>query len=114
MKTSINLVVQHKVFITHPECIFYQYNGILHCKELYSDTIFSFDNGTFIPKYILKQGEAKFTTDLREKDNIFIRTSLKLFSKKISLNQKTIFFISTDGNRGTTVSLKTNQMGLNI
>jgi hypothetical protein len=50
-----------------PECIFYQYNGILNCKELHSDTVFSFDNGTFIPKYILKQGEAKYTTDLREK-----------------------------------------------
>ncbi len=53
----------------NPECIFYQHNGILHCKELNSDTIFSFDKGTFIPKYILKQGEAKYTTDLREKSN---------------------------------------------
>lgn len=51
----------------NPECIFYQYKGILHCKELNSDTIFSFDKGTFIPKYILIQGEAKYTTDLREK-----------------------------------------------
>ncbi len=51
----------------NPECIFYQYNGILHCKELNSDTIFSFDNGAFKPKYIFKQGEAKYTTDLREK-----------------------------------------------
>ena len=47
------------------ECIFYRYDGILHCKELHSDTIFSFNNGTFIPKHILKQGEAKFTSDLR-------------------------------------------------
>ncbi|MBN2635717.1 MAG: 6-bladed beta-propeller [Prolixibacteraceae bacterium] len=51
----------------NPECIFYQYDEILHCKELNSDTIFSFDNGNFIPKYILKQGEAKYTTELREK-----------------------------------------------
>ncbi len=45
----------------------------MHCKELHSDTIFSFDNGTFIPKYILKQGDAKYTPGLREeyifKDN---------------------------------------------
>ncbi len=59
-----------------PECIFYQYDGILQCKELNSDTIFSFDNGTFIPKYILKQGEAKYTTDLREKS---ISTNLTQF-----------------------------------
>ncbi len=52
-----------------PECIFYQFNGVLHCKELHSDTIFSFDNGNFLPKYILNQGEAKYTTDLREKSN---------------------------------------------
>ena len=53
--------------IINPECIFYHYDGILHCKELNSDTIFSFNNGTFNPKYILKQGEAKYTTAVREK-----------------------------------------------
>ncbi len=64
-----------------PECIFYQYDGILHCKELHSDTIFSFDNGTFIPKYILKQGEAKYTTDLREK-GISVEPDSIYYSKK--------------------------------
>lgn len=58
--------ISNNAIIYSSECIFYQYDGILHCKELHSDTIFSFDNGTFIPKYILKQGEAKYTPDLRE------------------------------------------------
>ena len=75
-------------------CVFYRYDGILHCKEMYSDTIFSFDNETFMPKYILNQGEAKYTIDLREKFNTVDFTQI-IFQKK-SLNQKTIFFISTD------------------
>nr|WP_321353849.1 6-bladed beta-propeller [uncultured Draconibacterium sp.] len=66
-KNKYKFNVSTGAVIINPECIFYQYDGILHCKELNSDTIFSFDNGTFNPKYILKQGEAKYTTDLREK-----------------------------------------------
>jgi len=72
------------------ECIFYQYDGILHCKEMHSDTIFSFDNGTFIPKYILKQGEAKYTTDLREKGNS-AELDKFIFQKKL-FESKNYFF----------------------
>ena len=67
------------MIIYSSECIFYQYEGILHCKELHSDTIFSFDNGTFIPKYIFKQGDAKYTPDLRAEyifkngDNVIVQ-----------------------------------------
>ncbi|WP_319229257.1 6-bladed beta-propeller [Draconibacterium orientale] len=68
-KNKYKFNVSTGVVIINPECIFYQYDGILHCKELNSDTIFSFDNGTFNPKYILKQGEAKYTTAVREKGN---------------------------------------------
>jgi len=75
----------------YPECIFYQYNGILHCKELHSDTIFSFDNGTFIPKHILKQGEAKFTPDLREKVNSADFTQI-IFQKNIFESKNYLFY----------------------
>ncbi|KJF45685.1 6-bladed beta-propeller [Draconibacterium sediminis] len=68
-KNKYKFNVSTGAVILNPECIFYQYDGILHCKELNSDTIFSFDNGTFNPKYILKQGEAKYTTAVREKGN---------------------------------------------
>ncbi|WP_167619150.1 6-bladed beta-propeller [Maribellus sediminis] len=68
-KNKYKFNVSTGAVIINPECIFYQYDGILHCKELNSDTIFSFDNGTFNPKYILQQGEAKYTTAVREKGN---------------------------------------------
>lgn len=74
-----------------PECIFYQYNGILHCKELNSDTIFSFDKGTFIPKYILKQGEAKYTTDLREK-SMTTNLTKYIIQKNLFESEKYLFY----------------------
>ncbi|QGY46986.1 6-bladed beta-propeller [Maribellus comscasis] len=76
----------------HPECIFYQYNGIIHCKELHSDTIFSFDNGTFIPKYILKQGEAKFIPDLREDPQYLYKNLGKFIIQKNCFESKNYLF----------------------
>jgi hypothetical protein len=76
----------------HPECIFYQYNGILHCKELHSDTIFSFDNGTFIPKHILKQGEAKFTPELREDAQYLYKNLGKFIIQKNLFESKNYLF----------------------
>ncbi len=75
----------------NPECIFYQYNEILHCKELNSDTIFSFDNGTFIPKYILNQGEAKYTTDLREK-SITTNLTKYIIQKNLFESENYLFY----------------------
>lgn len=74
------------------ECIFYRYDGILHCKELHSDTIFSFDNGTFIPKYILKQGEAKFTSDLRENEQYIFKNREKIIIQENSFESKNYLF----------------------
>ncbi len=74
------------------ECIFYQYDGILHCKELLSDTIFSFDNGTFIPKYILKQGEGKFTIDIREDENYLYNNFNKIIHQRNSFETKNYLF----------------------
>ena len=74
------------------ECIFYQYDGILHCKELHSDTIFSFENGTFIPKYILKQGEAKYTPDLRGEYIFKNNNRDKIIIQKKSFESKNYLF----------------------
>ncbi|HKI89141.1 MAG TPA: 6-bladed beta-propeller [Draconibacterium sp.] len=76
----------------YPQCIFYQYDGILHCKELHSDTIFSFDNGTFIPKHILKQGEAKFTPDLREDAQYLYKNLGKFIIQKNAFESKNYLF----------------------
>lgn len=78
------------------ECIFYRYNGILHCKELHSDTIFSFDNGTFIPKYILKQGEAKYTSDMRENEQYIFKNRDKIIIQKNSFESKNYLFYQYD------------------
>ena len=91
MKTSINLTSTQGIFYPS-ECIFYRYDGILHCKELLSDTIFSFDNGTFIPKYILKQGEAKFTSDLREDEQYFFKNFDKIIIQKNAFESKNYLF----------------------
>ncbi len=72
-------------------CVFYGYDGILHYKEMYSDTIFSFNNGTFIPKYILNQGEAKYSIDLREKFNSVDFTQI-IFQKKIFESRNYLFY----------------------
>ena len=72
-------------------CVFYRYDGILHCKEMYSDTIFSFDNEAFMPKYILNQGEAKYTIDLREKFNSVDFTQI-IFQNKIFESKNYLFY----------------------
>nr|WP_319512063.1 6-bladed beta-propeller [uncultured Draconibacterium sp.] len=106
--------------IINPECIFYQYDGILHCKELNSDTIFSFNNGTFNPKYILKQGEAKYTTAVREKGNAaelnqyiipknFFESENYLFYQ-YDFNKRKDCFIQNKSN--STQYLIDNEMGL--
>ena len=78
------------------ECIFYQYDGILHCKELHSDTIFSFDNGAFMPKYILKQGEAKYTKDLRENEQYIFKNRDKIIIQENSFESKNYLFYQYD------------------
>ena len=78
------------------ECIFYRYDGILHCKELLSDTIFSFDKGTFIPKYILKQGEAKYTPDLRGDEQYIFKNRDKIVIQKNSFESKNYLFYQYD------------------
>ncbi len=84
--------ISKNAIIYPSECIFYQYNGILHCKEMHSDTIFSFDNGIFIPKYILKQGEAKYTPDLR-KEYIFENNNRdKIIIQKNSFESENYLF----------------------
>ncbi|HYQ56600.1 MAG TPA: 6-bladed beta-propeller [Draconibacterium sp.] len=73
------------------ECIFYQYDGNLHCKEMHSDTIFTFNNGDFIPKYILNQGDAKYTVDLREKRNSVDFTQI-IFQENIFESNNYLFY----------------------
>ena len=93
------------------ECIFYQYDGILHCKELLSDTIFSFVNGTFIPKYILKQGEGKFTLDVREDEQYFYKNFNKIILQWNSFESKNYLFYRYSWKKRDTYLIKNKSNG---
>ena len=98
--------------IFHPyECIFYRYDGILHCKELHSDTIFSFDNGTFIPKYILKQGEAKYTSDLRGDEQYIFKNRDKIIIQKNSFESTNYLFYQYDWKKRDNCLIKNKSNG---
>jgi hypothetical protein len=47
------------------ECIMYPLKGKLHYKEIFSDTLFYFDEGEKIPKIILNSGDNRFSTEAR-------------------------------------------------
>jgi hypothetical protein len=98
--------------IFHPsECIFYRYDGILHCKELHSDTIFSYDNGIFIPKYILKQGEAKYTSELRGDEQYFFKNFDKIIIQKNSFESKNFLFYRYDWKKRDNCFIKNKSNG---
>ncbi len=53
------------MFLNH-EVVMYDFNGTLHIKEIYSDTIYFFnDKGTHIPKFILELGILSIPQDIR-------------------------------------------------
>ncbi|MGM0407448.1 MAG: 6-bladed beta-propeller [Bacteroidota bacterium] len=93
------------------ECIFYRYDGVLHCKELLSDTIFSFDNGTFIPKYILKQGEGKFTLDVREDEKYFYNNFNKIILQRNCFETKKYLFYRYSWEKKDTYLIKNKSNG---
>jgi hypothetical protein len=66
------------------ENLFYLFNRRLYKKEIYSDTIYLFDNMNFIPYFAIMHGERLLTTEARSKfDPLF------LFENYIS--QKNLF-----------------------
>jgi hypothetical protein len=59
------------------EVVMYYFNNELHIKEIYSDTIYSFNNkGLLIPKYILELGILGVPQDIRNWDLERFRNSL--------------------------------------
>lgn len=49
------------------ENLFYQFNDRLYKKEIYSDTIFLFENMNFIPHIVIETGERLITPEIRSK-----------------------------------------------
>lgn len=49
------------------ECAQYTFDGKLHFKEIFSDTIFSIDGQNILPQIILDSGDKSFTSEVRTK-----------------------------------------------
>ena len=60
---------RNRVYNDWSECIFYSLGGILHFKEIHSDTIFYLDGVKIVPNMILNSGDRQFTVEKREKIN---------------------------------------------
>jgi hypothetical protein len=59
------------------EVVMYDFNGALHIKEMYSDTIYSFnDKGIHTPKFILELGILSIPQDIRNWDFERFRNSI--------------------------------------
>ena len=55
------------------ENLFYNYNGNLFKKEIYSDTVYMFENQMFLPHISIQVGNKLLTTDVRSKhDGLYI------------------------------------------
>lgn len=54
-------------YMIQAENLFYTFNNSLYKKEVYSDTIYKFDNVDFIPHIVLRVGEKLLTTEARAK-----------------------------------------------
>jgi hypothetical protein len=59
-----NYKVQQGTFI-YTENIFYWFNNLLFKKEVYSDTIFKFENKEFVPHLVIKHGARLLTLEAR-------------------------------------------------
>ncbi len=49
------------------ECLMYPFEGKLHFKEIFSDTLFYMDRLEMVPEIILNSGEKRFTPEMRSK-----------------------------------------------
>lgn len=65
------------------ENIFYQFNNRLFKKEVYSDTVYVFENMDFKPHLVIEHGERQLTTQIRTdlnmvdiRDNLIIQSKL--------------------------------------
>lgn len=59
------------VHVFYTESINYFFNGDLHCREIHSDTVFTFKNNEFIPKYIFNQGHGRLSPEVRGNGRYF-------------------------------------------
>jgi hypothetical protein len=49
------------------ENLFYKFNGVLYKQEVYSDTIYSFENLVFKPHMLIEVGKRRITTEARSR-----------------------------------------------
>ena len=57
------------------EFIFYPYDGELQVKGIHSDTVQTFHDGRFTPRFVFEQGQEKFTPEVRGRGKKYIENS---------------------------------------
>ncbi len=69
------------------EFLMYEFNGNLYTKEIYSDTVFIFENDEFFPAFILDHGETTLSVEARERivDEKTMKEVNTQYSKEINL-----------------------------
>lgn len=82
------------------ECILYSFGNQLNVKELYSDTVFVYNNHQFTPKYVLKHGSKKFLPEIRTTLDLsnFITVLPKYIIQRHIFETKNYFFFLFDLN----------------
>ena len=53
------------VMINKNEFLFYPFDGTLQLKNIHSDTVRTFSDGQFLPKFVFNQGQERFTPEVQ-------------------------------------------------
>jgi len=97
------------------EVVMYYFNCTLHIKEMYSDTIFSFnDKGIHTPKYILELGNLNIPQDIRNWDFERFRNSIGrdfFFVNEIYETDKYLVFKYNHDNKRNNLMIFNKQTG---
>ena len=63
------------VLVFMNEFLFYPYDGKLEVKGIHSDTVQTFHDGRFTPRFVFEQGQEKFTPEVRGSGKSYINNS---------------------------------------
>lgn len=97
------------------ENIFFKYQDQLFKKEIYSDTVYVFENFQFHPKYILNQGNATLTPKAREnKEPIQIAQNYITQRNLFMIDNKIFYEYSKNGKRLCFIGSTKNKWQVNI
>ncbi|MGF1587092.1 MAG: 6-bladed beta-propeller [Bacteroidales bacterium] len=89
-----NFETDGMVHTFYTESINYFLNGDLHCREIHSDTVFTFKNNEFIPKYIFNQGHGRLSPEVRGNGRYFNENGTDYIAVSHLFETTSLLFIS--------------------